>query len=322
MKNKELVVGIFAAVAIALLYLGFNYLKGRDLFSNESRYYIIYKNVSELAVSNPVLVNGYAVGRVSRIALLPETNNPVLVEIEIEGGVVVGTNAKATLSSALLGSKSILLDLGDLTRPIAPGDTIAGALAKGMLETISETATPVAYDMQSTLKKFNGIIDQLSETLDAINPVIHKFEETPGKLNGLIDQSGQNLAQVSGSIQQISDKLKSSLEQLDPTLGNLKVISDSLRQLQINATLLQARQTMASLNDILLRLKKGDNSASKLLTQDTLYRNINRVLGNIDSLTIHFNREPKDFLDPLGRTPKQMERARRKEEGRQQKKAN
>lgn len=320
MKYKELVVGIFAALAIALLYLGFNYLKGRDFFSDQVKYYVVYQNVSELAVSNPVLVNGYAIGRVSRIGLLPKKNNQVLVEIEIEGGVQIGANAKATLNSALLGSKSILLDLGDMSHPITPGDTIPGELAKGMLETISETATPVAYDMQSTLKKFNGIIDDLTKTLEEINPVIHKFQETPGKLNGLIDQSGQSLSQVSTSIKEISDKLKSSLVQLDPTLSNLKVISDSLRQLEINETLIQARQTMATMNDIMLRLKKGDNTAGKLLTQDTLYNRINQVLGHIDSLTMHFERQPKDFLGPLGRTPKQMERARRKEEERQRKK--
>jgi len=320
-KHKELIVGLFAAVAIALLYLGFNYLKGTDFLSDQNRYYIQYKNVSELAVSNPVLVSGYAVGRVSRISLLPKQGNPVLVEIEVQGDVTIGEGAKAILSSALLGSKSILLNLGDATRPIQPGDTIAGELAKGMFETISETATPVAYDLQSTLKKFNGIIDDLGKTLQEINPVLHKFQETPGKINRLIDQSGENLTQVTSDIQEISDRLKLSLQQLDPTLTNMRVITDTLRRTDINSALNDARKTMTTMNDVMDRLRRGDNTAGKLLTQDSLYRNVNRVLNRIDSLTVHFSNNPKDFLAPLGRTPKQMERARRKEDERLRKKA-
>ena len=138
MKNRELIVGIFAAAILTLLYFGFSYLKGTDFFSTSNVFYIKYKNVSELAVSNPVLVNGYAIGRVSKISLLHHEGNKVLVEIEIQGDVPVGKGAKGTLSSALLGSKSILLELGDISKPLSPGDTLAGDLAKGMMDLISE----------------------------------------------------------------------------------------------------------------------------------------------------------------------------------------
>ncbi|MBM3177552.1 MAG: MCE family protein [Bacteroidetes bacterium] len=314
MKNRELIVGVFAAVAIAALYLGFNYLKGKDFFHHTATYFVKYDNVSELAASNPVLVNGYAVGRVSKIGLLPREGNRVLVELEIEGNVPIGKDAKATLSSALLGSKSILLDLGDTRYPAKPGDTLRGELAKGMIEMISETANPVAVDMQSTLKKFNGILDDLAVTLETINPVIHKFNETPTKLNGLLDQSGQNLNDMSLTIKEVSDKLKLSLAELDPTLKNLRVISDSLRQLEINRTLEQTRTTLVSMSEIMTKLKNGDNSASKLLTEDSLYNNVNRLVLSIDSLTNHVNNDPKDFFGPLAKSRKKIERERRREE--------
>ncbi len=72
MKNKELKVGLFSAVAIVLLYFGFNYLKGIDFFQSKKIYYAVYDNINQLAISNPVLVNGYAVGRVSHIKILQE----------------------------------------------------------------------------------------------------------------------------------------------------------------------------------------------------------------------------------------------------------
>ena len=319
MKHKEIIVGIFAAAALALLYFGFNYLKGTDFFADNANYFVKYDNVSELAVSNPVLVNGYAVGRVSRISLMPKQKNKVLVELEIEGDVRVGKNAKATLSSALLGSKSILLDLGDISSPVKRGDTITGELAKGMLDLISETASPVAYDMQSTLKKFNGIIDDLTVTLNEINPVIHRFRETPGKLNTMLDQGNQSMVELTSTIRDASEKLKGTMSELDPTLKNLKVISDSLRQIEINRTLVKTQKTLEELSDLMARLKKGDNTASKLLTDDELYNNLNSVLTSIDSLTTHMNNNPDHFFAPLGKSSKKIKKELRKEEERSRK---
>lgn len=314
MKNRELIVGIFAAAILALLYFGFNYLKGTDFFSTSNVYYIKYKNVSELAVSNPVLVNGYAVGRVSKISLLHHEGNKVLVEIEIQGDVPIGKGAKGTLSSALLGSKSILLDLGDISKPLLPGDTLAGDLAKGMMDLISETASPVAYDMQSTLKKFNGIIDDLTITLHALNPVIKGLHETPRKINDLLDQSKVSLAEVSSNVHEVSDKLKSSMVELDPTLRNLRVITDSVRRMELNYTLEKTRLALESLTVALHQLNKNDNTAGKLLTEDSLYNNLNQLLQDVDQLTRHLNTNPKHFLGPLAKSKKRIEKDLKKEQ--------
>jgi len=80
MKNKELKVGLFSAITLVMLYFGFNYLKGIDFFVSKKIYYAIYDNIDQLAVSNPVLVNGYAVGRVSRIKIL-QNINPLYCEM-------------------------------------------------------------------------------------------------------------------------------------------------------------------------------------------------------------------------------------------------
>ncbi len=316
MKYKELIVGVFAAAALVLLYFGFNFLKGTDFFKSTATYYVKYDNVSELAVSNPVLVNGYAVGRVSKIGLLPYQGNRVLVELEIEGHVPVGAGAKATLNSGILGQKSILLDLGDVRSPVAKGDTINGELAKGMLDLLSETASPVAYDARTTLKKFNDIIDDLTITLNEINPVIHRFRDTPGKLNSLLDRSGERIDELSVTLKDVSAKLNGSIDQLDPTLKNLRIMTDSLRQLQLNKTLEKTRTTLESVSEVMAKLKRGDNTASRLLTEDSLYNNVNRLLKDIDSLTIHFNRHPRHFLAPLGKSSRKIDKEHRKDQDR------
>src|SRR5882762_2827317 len=99
MKNKEVKVGLFSAMTLVLLYFGFNYLKGTDFFERKKIYYAIYDNIDQLAVSNPVLVNGYAVGRVSHIKILQNKQNKVLVELDIDSDLRLGDSTKAILTS-------------------------------------------------------------------------------------------------------------------------------------------------------------------------------------------------------------------------------
>jgi phospholipid/cholesterol/gamma-HCH transport system substrate-binding protein len=307
-KNKELLVGVFSVVVLTLLYFGFNFLKGIDFFSTTNNYYTKYNNVLQLTVSNPVLVNGFAVGRVSNIKLLPAAKNPVLVELEIDSDVILGKGAKATLSTDLLGSKTILLDLGDQKNPIGDKDTIQSDIARGMLDMITETADPVVENVQTTLRKFNSLMDNLNTTVEELRPILNKFKDTPGKINNTIDKAGVKLEEMQASFKSISEKLNLTLTELDPTLKNFKVVSDSLKKIELNKTLLKVQETLAGLTDVIAKLKKGDNTAGKLMTDDELYNNLNKMFKSIDSLANHFNSNPKHFLSPLGKSAKKIER--------------
>jgi phospholipid/cholesterol/gamma-HCH transport system substrate-binding protein len=301
-------VGVFSIIVLTLLYFGFNFLKGIDFFSSTKNYYAKYDNVLQLTVSNPVLVHGFAVGRVSNIKLLPSTNNPVLVELEINSDVVMGQGAKATLSTDLLGSKTIILDLGDQSKPIRDNDTIKAEIAKGMLDMISETADPVVQNVQTTLRKFNSLMDNLDSLTEALKPMFHKLQNTPDKVNNTIDRAGARIDELAITFKSLSEKVNSTLTELDPTLKNFKVLSDSLKQIELNKTLLKTQETLASLTDMMAKLKKGDNTASKLMTDDELYVNLNKTLKSIDSLAKHFNSHPKHFLAPLGKSSKKIAR--------------
>ena len=70
--SKEFKIGLITIISGALLYYGFNFLKGSDIFSPSNRYYATYANVAGLNVSNPVYFNGLPVGRVSGFELVQE----------------------------------------------------------------------------------------------------------------------------------------------------------------------------------------------------------------------------------------------------------
>ncbi len=314
--NKEVKVGLFAIVAMALLYVGFYYLKGVDFFSSTKKYYAVYDNVDQLAVSNPVLLNGYQVGQVSHINILQNRQNKVLVELDIDSDVKLGDSTKAILTSEILSGKYLLLSIGTVVKPLKAGDTIRAEVAKGMFDVFTEQAEPVADNLQTTLRNFNAVIDNLVHNTRQLDTIFMKLQRTPNILNGALMNANGRVDELSQSFRTVADNLNGTLNDLKPTLSNFKTLSDSLKQLRLSQTLTKMQQTLTSLNETLAKLKKGDNTASKLMTEDSLYVNLNKLLTHLDTLVKHFDNNPKQFLGPLGKSPRKIARDRKKEDER------
>lgn len=314
MKNKEFKVGLFSAISLVLLYFGFNYLKGIDFFERKKTYYAVYDNIDQLAVSNPVLINGYAVGRVSHIKILQQKNNHVLIEMEIDADIEITDSTKAILNSELLGGKSVLLKMGHSKKKLNPGDTLRTEVAKGMFDVLSETATPVATDLQTTLRKFNSTIDNFSKNFEKLDLILAKLQKTPDLINNTLVTTNSNIEGLSAGFKNDAEKISLMLDELKPTLTNFKIISDSLKKLRLNETLVKAQHTLTSLNESLAKLKKRDNTMGRLMTEDSLYVNLNKLLINLNELSKHFNENPKHFLGPLGKSQSKIERDRKKAE--------
>jgi phospholipid/cholesterol/gamma-HCH transport system substrate-binding protein len=95
-------------------------------------------------------------------------------------------------------------------------------------------------------------------------------------------------------------------------MKNFQIFSDSLKRMELNKTMLKTQQAVTRFSEIVARLDTGDNTASKLLTEDSLYVNLNKLLVSVDSLARHFDSNPRHFLAPLGKSQKKIEKARNK----------
>lgn len=312
--NKEVKVGIIGVIGLVFFYLGSNFLKGIDFFSPINRYYALYENVDGLIVANPIIVNGFTVGRVSDIKILQNRENKILVSMDIDEGLVIGSNSKATLSSNdFLGSKAIVLTIGDITNPIDEGDTINSEIAGGLSELL-EKATPITDNLGVTISRLNDILSSLRGSGDMITNTLGNLNDVLTNTNDLIDNNEETLTNTLSNLNNLTEDLSQKLKDIDPIIEGANNMISNFNKVDFESTFNQIDILLSSVNGVFDNLESGEGGTlSLLLSDDSLYNNLNKTAFDLDKLLRHINENPKHFFAPLGKSRKKIERDLRKQ---------
>jgi len=290
--TKEFKVGLLTVVSGAILYIGFNFLKGIDLFSNSNKYYAYYSNIDGLTVSNPVTLNGFAIGRVSDISIIQERNNMVEVEFDIKEYIKIGKSSKAELVTDILGSKSVVLHTIEEEELIPPGGTIEGIIEQSIFETILDTADPI----KSTILKLNSLLNGFSGTKIKLDSLLVSFKKTADGINKNIDLNQNKLQKIIENLMQLTEDLGDEEHGIKPLVGNFKTFSDSLKVLELSKTVNNLNKTLVSLDETLKKVNSGDGSMAKFINNDSLYTNLNNTAADLDKLLIDLKENPNRYV--------------------------
>ena len=312
--SKEVKVGLIGVIGLVFFYLGSNFLKGIDFFSPVSRYYAVYENVDGLIVANPIIVNGYSVGRVSDIRILQDRDNKILVSMDIDKDLIIGINSKATLSSNdFLGSKAIVLSIGDINSPINEGDTIMSEIAGGLSELL-EKATPITDNLGVTISRLNDILASLRGSGDMITTTLDNLNNVLTNTNDLIDNNEETITTTLENLNSLTDDLSKKLSDIDPIIEGANDMISNLNRVDFENTFNQIDILLTSMNGVFDDIESGEGGTlSLLLSDDSLYNNLNKTAFDLDKLLQHINENPKHFFAPLGKRRKKIERDLRKQ---------
>jgi phospholipid/cholesterol/gamma-HCH transport system substrate-binding protein len=169
-------------------------------------------------------------------------------------------------------------------------------VAKGILDVLSETATPVADNVQTTLRKFNVILDNLTKNSQQLDSIFRKFQATPVLLNATLISANSKIEELSGSFKQVADNLNGSLVELKPAMANFKVLSDSLNKLELNKTVKNSNVNTKQNQCYFRQSGKWQQYDEQIaMTEDSLYVNLNKLLLSLDTLAQHFDDNPNHF---------------------------
>lgn len=289
--SKEFKVATLAIGSMVILYFGFNYLKGIDMFQTTNDYYVLYEQVEGLKKSNPVIVHGYSVGRVNDIMILQQKNNRVLVNINVDSDIMLGVGTVARLMSTdFLGSKAIQLNLVDSTgQYYEDGDTLTSSFDEGITGLLKEKAGPIADTISKMSGKLNIILDGLAGNTDKISSTINNLDGFTRTLNN-------DLPVLIANLNKNSKELSELMAGIKPILSNTAQLTDSLKTLELSATLTKTQLLMDNLNARLVAMKEGEGTMGKLMTDDSLYFYLSHTARDLDRLLVDLEANPGRYV--------------------------
>jgi phospholipid/cholesterol/gamma-HCH transport system substrate-binding protein len=301
--SNETKIGALTTIAIAILILGYSFLKGNDVFGGSNKYYAIYKSVDGLTVSKPVLVNGFQIGHISKMELKPDGRTTVEFKIKDEYKVPVNTLAKL-VSTDLLGSKAIVFLLGDSKQLAENKDTlradIQGSLAES-LQPIQTKAENLMTKLDSSLSSINKILNpnfqkNVDRSFASIANSLQTLEGTTKKIDALVATQSGHINGILTNAEIVSGNLKISTAGLNNVTANFQKFSGDLANANIKQTLENTNKAVADLQATMANINSNKGSVGLLLNDDKLYKNLQSASDNLNLLFLDLKANPKRYV--------------------------
>jgi phospholipid/cholesterol/gamma-HCH transport system substrate-binding protein len=283
--SKEVKIGITGVIALVLLFICINFLKGINLFKSTDTYYISFKNVTGLAVSSQVYADGYEVGIVHAIDYDYENPGNIIVNIEVDKNMRIPKGSYATLETAMLGGATLnILMANNPTQRYMPGDTISSELDNGLMAQAAQLMPKV----ESMLVKLDSILDNLN-----------RLTASP-ELQEILHNTADITANLKHSTESLNTLLDKDVPQLthrfDRIGNNVEVLTDSLKDLHLQETMASVNRTLRNVEEVTGKLNSTDNTMGLLLNDSSLYRNMSNTMGSANELLINFREKPSRYV--------------------------
>jgi len=303
--SNETKIGSLTAIAITLLILGVNFLKGKSLSSKSTQYTASFTDIQGLAKSNPVVINGKEVGRIYDTDGGKDMRR-IAVTVSMKEDVNIPDDSYATISKSLLGNVQLEIKLGNSRNYKKSGDTLRAVSSGDFLNGVVEKLDPVLLQVATTLARLDTMLYNINGVFDphAKNNIKGMFENlnrttaalavSSASLQSLLNTQTGAVAKTMDNLNSFTGSLKNNNEKIDQTLGNLQTVSDKLAKLDLEKTLSSLDGTITQLKTTLT----SDKGTLGLLMNDPkLYNNLNATSNKLNLLLDDVRVHPKRYIN-------------------------
>jgi phospholipid/cholesterol/gamma-HCH transport system substrate-binding protein len=300
--SNETKVGILTISALTLLILGFNFLKGKDLFKKSKKIYAVFNNLGGLSRSNEVKVNGYVIGNVYSLNKKDKNLDEIVATINLTEDVNIPRDSKAIITSPLVGSWYINIEKGEDPVVLKPGDTLKSKLDVGILDDVKAQLTPTLTKVRNTLDTLNTVLGSVngilnSEAKNNLQQTLANLNRASSALNGLLDNQSGSLAKTLNNAQELSQSLKNNANDITATIGNAKKASEKLAALEIQPTLDSLNAMISNMKLVVAKLNNNDGTLGALMNDRTLYKKITDAILSAEILMDDMRAHPKRYVN-------------------------
>lgn len=317
---SELRVGLFVLVGLLILAVAIFYVTGAGVWGPKYRLNTFLPETAGLATGAPVRLDGFEIGNVERITLVPRVNGkPPEKMHNIEVGMRLDkkyqddilTDSVATLvTEGLLGNRYVNIVRGYTGVPLKDGQAVPGGQEKSMSEVVERSA-----DVLANLKDVSAQVQAIVFDVKAGKGTIGKLltdEQVYNHLNSVLAKGDQIVTTVQagkGTLgrlvvkDEMADKVESTVDHINGIMDDLKAQKGTLGKLLYDPTLYdQAKEAISNGNTMMGDIRAGKGTIGKLYTDDTLYNKLRDTSTNLSEATSKLKKDNntagKLFNDP------------------------
>lgn len=306
--SNETKIGALTAIAIVLLVLGFNFLKGKTFFGKSHNLFAKYTNVQGLAASNPVMINGLQVGTVYSITT-DKNMKEILVNMNMTKDVNIPVNSVAIIKPSLLGITSVEITLGDSKQYIPKNDTIATEASSGIFTDVLSKVDPVLYQVTKAVTSIDSIMMSVNHILDPnaknnIGATLANLNKTTANLIGasaslqiLLNTQTGALAGTLNNLNSFTSNLDKNSGKINNMVSNLDKTATNLSNLDLQQTLNTLNTTIGDLKSTIGKLNSTSGTAGLLLNDTKLYNNLTATANKLNLLIDDLKTNPKRYIN-------------------------
>lgn len=298
--SKEVKVGILVLVAGILFYFGYHFLKGNDLLSNESLYYMRYQKVNGLQVSNSVLVNGYPVGQVDKMVIEHDKNDSILVTIRVKSGLQVGDSTVAYLKSAgPLSGQIIDLRLGNNTTVYDGDEFLPAEVDEGLIGELKKQGAQLKVligKISDVTNEDSHLRTKLKSTLDNIELTTKNSAHLLGSLDQTFNRQQNNIETIIKNFKFLTEEFKSLPDSLQIAISEASTLLDSLNNAGYAELIDNMDSVMVNMQTITAQLTESNNTVGALLNEKEMYDNLNKTIIDLDYVLVDLQANPSKYI--------------------------
>jgi len=305
MKIKnEIKVGLLTIVALVLLIVGFNFLKGKDFFNNAPKLYAVFSKLGSLARSNEVKINGLTVGTVYGMEEVDKNVSGIKVTITLTRDVNIPSNSVAFITAPLggLGSATIIIEKGDATTYLKDGDLLSTRIDEGLFGGLTSEVAPTLSKIRNSLDSLNKVFSNINTLFDAgaknnLKQAIANLAMASNSLNKLLDPQTSSLSATLNNVSAITANLKTNNDSITAIVSNTKQFTEKLSKLNLQQTMDTLQSAITQLKTTVNKIASKEGTLGALINDRQLYNKLNDAVLSAEILMDDLRKNPKRYVN-------------------------
>lgn len=305
---REIKIGLLALVCLFLLFFGFNFLKGMNIFSSFYHFQGVFTEANGLQEQAAVYVKGYQVGQVDRIRYDFSKDSAFVVEISIDSDIRLPHGTQMVLiQDGLLGGGAIELRIptGETDAYFASGDVLPTQIEPGLMAKVEEQLLAqvgrVVENVDSLVTDIHAQMDgdHIQSALRNVDQVSADLKNMSGEMPEIVGGVKRSVGTLEQSMARVDDVVAGanrSIKDVNRFTGELAQVDILGTVAGVNAAVEKVDGAVEQVSGLVTDMRSSDGTIGRLLYSPTLYNNLDSTVVSADSLLRDLKQNPKRYV--------------------------